>query len=297
MRVAAVLALPAPEPLHKAAAITGIASLLAADITTTTAIQMQLALDLSLLYECPFYKNDEEDIWEIFKLAIGLKGKEKVGSKVQFVFKEGAKKNFRKLLRNKQLRKRMQDWVLKRFGKEIAKLLSEKYLLRLIPLANIGIATFFNNRVTKAVGKYSKIKSKIRSSCFKNIDQVKSNSSNSKWILPIIFYAGTANDSITTNFISLYSQSLKRIGLTEEQEDEVTKIIDDDNISDSLEQFCSNCNEIEVRKLLLDIAITTVAINLKATKEDEKILIELSEWFRIDYSKTMLNKKIKYLKK
>ncbi len=35
--------------------------------------------------------------------------------------------------------------------------------------------------------------------------------------------------------------------------------------------------------MLLDIALTTVAINLKATKEDKKVLIELSKWFQIDY--------------
>jgi hypothetical protein len=52
-----------------------------------------------------------------------------------------------------------------------------------------------------------------------------------------------------------------------------------------------------VKKLLFDIAITTVAINLKTTKEDENVLIELSKWFKIDYSKTVLKKKVKYLKK
>ncbi len=293
-----VLSAPVPEPSHKAAAIAGIAGLLATDVTATTAIQMQLALDLSMLYECPFYKNNEEDVWEIFRLAIGLKGRERAGSRVQFIFTEGAKKNFRKLLKSKQLRKRVQDWAMKKFGEKVAKLLSEKYLMRLIPFANIGIATYSNNKITKAVGKWAKVKSKIRSSCFNKIDLIKSQGGNYyKWILPVIFYLGTANDTITTNFISLYSQSLKRLQLTKNEENEIIEMIDNENIAEQLKEFCTNCSNNETKKHLFDIALSSVSINLESSKVDEEILKEFSKWLNIDYSKSMLIEKTKYLKK
>lgn len=126
------LAAPVPEPGHKALAISGIAALLVGDIGFTTKVQMQLLLELGELYECPFSKDDEDDVWLVLKAALGAKGTERIGTYARYVFSETARKQFRRLLRSHGIRRTVQKIVEKVAGREIARRLSERALLRLI---------------------------------------------------------------------------------------------------------------------------------------------------------------------
>src|SRR6266705_4743452 len=63
----AVIAVPAPEAGQRVLAISGIAALMAGDVAYATKIQMQLLLEIGEIYRCPFSKDDEDDVWLIFK--------------------------------------------------------------------------------------------------------------------------------------------------------------------------------------------------------------------------------------
>jgi hypothetical protein len=107
-----LVAAPVPEPTHKVAAATGAVGLLLGDIAYTTRVQMQLLLAIAELYGCPLEPDDEEDLWVVFKSALGLKGIERVGSYGRFVVVETARKQFRVFLRT-GLRRAIQSVVIR----------------------------------------------------------------------------------------------------------------------------------------------------------------------------------------
>ena len=106
---------PTSKANRKVAAGTTVVALLLGDLAYTTRVQMQLLLEIAELYECPFKPDDEEDIYSVFKAALGLKGTERVGGVGQLIVAESARKQFRKLLRS-GMRRAVQDFVIKTAG-------------------------------------------------------------------------------------------------------------------------------------------------------------------------------------
>lgn len=285
-----------PEPFGKIAAGAGSVALVLADATFTTKVQLQLIFDLATLYGCSYDKDDEEDVWQIFKAALGTKGTEKVVGYGRFIFEETAKKQFRKLLRT-GIRKTLQNGLNKISTKQVAKLLAEKYLMRLIYLANMVIGAFLNFTVTKSVGKWAKTKAKVRTSTFKNINKlILLSRENAILSLPILFYVSTADDKLTDNEAVLYAQTEKCLSLTELEMNKVKKMVEDDDLAPSLKEELKNISNEEIKKRLFDIAITASAINLKERDSQHNCLIELSGIFGIPYERKMLTERIKDFK-
>ena len=289
------VAVPAPEPAHKVAAASGVVALLLSDMAYTTRIQMQLLLAIAELYDAPFNADDEEDAYTVFKAALGLKGSERVGSYGRFIFTETARKQFRKLLRT-GIRRAVQDRVVKIAGPRIGRYLGEKYVMRLVPVANAAIGYAFNNKLTKSVGKWAKVKAKVRSMSFKHIDQIADEDPSARvWVLPLIFFAGTANDKLTENVLILYSQANKRLELTEAQLRRVEAMIDSDELSTSFARELPQIASEGVRKSLYELAVTTAAVNLKPEKAQEECLSHLADHLRVKYGKADLSEKIRFL--
>lgn len=213
----ALVAAPAPEPGHKIAVGAGVAALFLSDIAYTTRVQIQLVFAIAELYGCPFDADDEEDVYTVFKAALRLKGTERLGSYGRFVFTETARKQFRQLLRT-GIRRAVQDRIIKIAGPRVGRYLGEKQILRLVPIANAGIGYAFNNRVTKSVGRWAKVKAKVRSSVFAQVAHVAEGHRDAAlWILPLVFYVGTTDDTMKDNLLTLYSQTSKRLALSDEQ--------------------------------------------------------------------------------
>jgi hypothetical protein len=93
------VATPDTEPAHRVAAIGGTVALLIGDLTYTTDLQLKLVLDVAELYEVPYDPADEDDVWLIFKAAVGLKGVERATATTTVLFREIGHKQFRRLLR------------------------------------------------------------------------------------------------------------------------------------------------------------------------------------------------------
>ena len=292
-----LVATPVPEPTHKAAAATGVVALLLGDVAYTTRVQVQLLMEIAEVYHCPFEPDDEEDIWLVFKAALGLKGTERVGSYGRFIFTETARKQFRKLLRT-GIRRAVQERVMKIAGPRVAKYLGEKYVLRLVPVANIGIGYAFNSHMTKSVGKWAKVKAKVRASAFKQVKLIEAEQSAALvWVLPIIFYVGTADDKMTENVLTLYSQTNKRVPLKDEQLQRVEELIDNEELSRIFAAELPKISSEKSRKALYDVALTTAAVNLKPQKEHEVCLSELAESLRVEYSRSDLKYKVRYFER
>ncbi len=293
----ALVAVPVPEPTHKAAAVTGGAALLLADIAYTTRVQVQLLLEIAEVYGCPFERDDEEDVWLVFKAALGLKGTERVGTYGRFIFNEAARKQFRKLLRT-GIRRAVHERVVKIAGPQVAKYLGERYVLRLVPLFNAAVGYAFNSRTTKSVGKWAKVKAKVRASVFKQVKRIEAEEPEALvWVLPIMFYVGTADNKLTENVLTLYSQTNKRMPLNEEQLQRVEELIDDEELPRIFAIELPMISSEKARKALYDIALTTAAVNLKPRKGHEVCLAELASDLGIEYSEAGLKDKVRYFER
>ncbi len=277
--------------------VAAITAIVLGDVTYTTSVQMKLITDIAHLYECPFSKENEEDVWFIFKYALGLKGTEKLGGYSRILFSDTARKQFRKLLRT-GIRRAVQDRVAKTTGRRVARYLGEKYVLRIIPIVNAALGGYFNRRITKSVGKWTKIKAKIRSATFKQIDTLNTIGPNEKhWVLPLIFAVGTANDKLTDNVISLYVQSQGRLELTQEQVKTVEEIVDDERLDDRMKIEFSSIHDQDVKIALLDVAVTAAAVNIRTTEKHEEYLDRIAGWLNLKFENQSLKDKVKWLKR
>jgi len=290
------LAAPVPEPGQKALAISGISALIVGDIGFTTKVQMQLLLEIGELYECPFSKDDEDDVWLIFKAALGAKGTERIGGYGRFVFDQTARKQFRRLLRTHGIRRTAQKIVQKVAGKEVAKRISEKALMRLIWAANIFLGAWFNRRATKAIGKWAKVKAKVRASFFTEIDSIKANDRASAVLaLPLVFWVGTADDTLVDNTITLYAQATRRLSLTPEELEVVEKLVDREDLAEAIELRLRNVPEL-VRREFLAISVTSAAAaRLEIVEAQHQALITISQALGQTYARKDLEEKIGYL--
>lgn len=292
-----VAAAPVPEPTHKAAAATGGVALLLGDIAYTTRVQVQLLLEIAKVYGCPFGRDDEDDVWLVFKAAVGLKGTERVGAYGRFVFTEAARKQFRRLLRN-GIRHAVQEQVMKIAGPRVARFLGEKSVLRLVPLANAGIGYAFNGRTTRAVGRWAKVKAKVRASAFGQVKRIEAEEPEALvWVLPVIFYVGTADDRLTDNVLTLYSQTSKRMPLNEEQLRWVEELIDDEGLPRIFAKEFPKIASEQARKALYDLALTTAAVNLKPQKEHDACLSELAGYLKLEHGGSDLRDKVRYFER
>jgi len=292
----AVVAAPAPPTGHRIAAGAGVIGLLSADVAFTTKVQLQLVLEHGVLYGCPFDPENEEDVWLVFKAALGLKGTEKVVGYAQFIFNETARKQFRQLLRTGGARAALQKLVTKVAGSRVAKLLTEKYLMRLIPLLNMAIAAGFNRHVTMGVGKWARVRAKTRACAFKPIDEIKvSYPELRKWVLPIIFVVTTAKNRLTDNGLTLYSQSADRLDLSEDDREFVAKTNDSLEVTDLLRKAIKTGSTDEERCLLLEIAINAAAIDLSADADTLHCVEELAQAWNAEFSIDAIRNRIDYL--
>ena len=293
----AVATLPIPEPASKAVAISGTAAAIVEDATFSTKIQMQLILDLSELYDCVYELDDEEDVWLIFKAAMGVKGNDKAVKYVGYVFYETAKKQFRALLRT-GIRSAIQKFIIKVAGQQVGKLLAEKYVLKLIPVATIVLSGVISSATTKYVGKWAKTKVKIRSALVQQIEKLKNEDVKYlKFVLFILYFVGTCDDKLTDNILSVYSNARKHLKLDDEELDEIEKQIDDDEFENKFFEALKEVDNERVKKILLHISITAAAVNFNPNENYQKCLNTISKVLGLEYRNEDLIDKINFFKK
>jgi hypothetical protein len=178
----------------------------------------------------------------------------------------------------------------------VARFLAEKYFLRLVVVANIFIGLSFNRYVTKAVGKWAKVKAKTRSSLFQRIDGVNEKLGDSApVVLPLVFWVGTADDRLTDNVLMLYAQTVKRFDLTEKEAEEIRRIVDRDDLYEALGSRLRAVGDPEARRLLFEIAVTTAAVDLEDKDDYHECLVDLGKVLEVDYSREDFRRMIKYL--
>jgi hypothetical protein len=188
--------------------------------------------------------------------------------------------------------------VIRVAGPRVGLYIGEKYVMRLIPVVNTGLGYWFNNTITKSVGRWAKVRAKIRSSTFRHAEKIAAEESDALvWILPTIFHVGTAADSLTEGVLTLYSQCAKRIPLTEEQKRRVADLIDSEELSDILKDQLPRLGSVVARQALYEIALTTAAASLNPTQQERECVKSIAEWLEVPNTPESLDARVQYLKR
>jgi hypothetical protein len=126
-----------------------IGSSIIGEFATITYIQLKLVYELSILYNAKLDPNDPEDLITIFWYTLGINKMEDVSNVALRTSKRSTEYLGRKALRNLKITKFLQSAGKKFGGKELAKKITEKGLLKLlVPGVNIGIAATLNKVFT-----------------------------------------------------------------------------------------------------------------------------------------------------
>lgn len=142
------------------AAITvpGVAALVLAEVGFSSRTQLRTTYDLSVIRGAPLSVDDVEDCYLVFLTAMGVKLQELVGGVGKAVGPQVVTYNVRKLLRS-GLRKALMEALKKIGGAKLAKLLTERAMLRLlVPGISVPIAAGFNYYFTKQVLKVADVR-------------------------------------------------------------------------------------------------------------------------------------------
>jgi hypothetical protein len=170
--------------------------------------------------------------------------------------------------------------------------------MRLLPVLNAGLGYWFNNTITKSVGRWAKVRAKLRSSAFRQMELVAADSTETfVWILPIIFHVGTASDRLTESVLTLYSQCAKRLPLSSEQEARVAELVDAEDPSEILKEQMPRIKSAASKQALYEIALTTAAAGLEPGHAERQCIRDLATWLELTYAPESLDARVQYLKR
>ncbi|MDP8241213.1 MAG: EcsC family protein [Candidatus Hatepunaea meridiana] len=294
----ALIALPDITQLLKAGGIGGVISSISADIVITVKIQMQLIFDVAHLYRAPYDLDDYEDIWMIFATALGTKGVEQIGDFSQNVYMELARDRFKQWI-SEGIGKSIKIWIRTRMIPIIARLLTQKYITRLIPVLNIAIGTVSNYSVTNNVGNWSKINARIRADTLKTVDEIINyDRRNIELLAGLVFLTVTTDEALTINSVIVYNQVIKRLNLTSEEREDLERFINSEMIQEEVFKRLKRKRKPDLRNSLFELALLTKAAStLNATSEDHKFLRSVAESTNVNYREIDLIQRIRLFKK
>jgi hypothetical protein len=156
----------------------------------------------------------------------------------------------------------------------------------------------FNYAMTKRVGKWSKVRARIRSGMFRTLDKIKLHDPEAAaLVLPVISHVGTASGKLTDNTLALYAQTAKHLNLSDEEVKAIDEVNEDCSLEELIKAQWERLKKPELRMLLLEAGIITAASSrLNFVEEQHECLLSLSECLEVEYSKSDLVDRIKRFK-
>ena len=268
------------------------------DFCVTTKLQLQLMVDVVALYGCEFNLDDEEDALIILLMAIGVKKQDELFKSLEKIINEAGIKNLRKLLRYKLIRNKVQEKVAKAFGKEAAKKLAEKQLLKLVPVASIILSGELNKRAAKNVGKSAMRYGKIRSAMYKHVEDIERISSKySNLILYTLRYITDFYEKtkVIDDFAMVWRCTTPKLHITEELINEVEECED---IKTKFPIILSEIDNDDIKKLIYNVAETTIATGKpNEAKKYLTVLQEMAKIMGLEYNEEHFMERLQYFNK
>lgn len=149
--------------------------------------------------------------------------------------------------------------------------------------------------MTKAVGKWAKVKAKIRASVFADIERIKAADRPSAiLVLPLIFLIGTADDTLVDNTVALYAQAARRLALEPNELEAVENMVDREDLANVVEEKLRCVPETVRRELFAVAVISAAAARLEVIAAHHEALIRIAQALALPYTRKDLEEKVGY---
>lgn len=258
-----------------------IGSAVIGEFAAITYIQLKLVYELSVLYNAELDPNDPEDILTIFWYTLGVNKWEEFGN---IALKGGTRTGEylgRKALRSFNITKALQKAGKTLGGRELAKKITEKSLLKLlVPGLNIAIASGMNKLFTNKLGHNAIKTFRRRALAIDTLDKLVDYDRSIQLItVPLIYHVGINDIKKPNKVIEMQNTTFKYLVTNEMENEEINGLA-----SINLDDFCELLSEVrheKVRYLLGDIALIS---HILSSRNSEEILNQVLKKLSIEYS-------------
>ena len=244
----------------------------AAELTSTTYIQLKMVYDIALVLEVPFDLNDPEDLMTIFWYALGVQKWEEVVSLVRQGGPRSAEYLGRKALRH-GVRKGMQKVAQNFGGQKLARKITEKALLRLfVPGVNIPIAYFFDRRFTKKLGKTAIGRLMHRAAVVGPTSRLLKLPRDLRLLaVALIYQIGIQDEApdIASRVIEMQDTATRRFAITSIEEQRLDDLIEQ-SFGEFVTTIASDCPE-EAKPDIIELAMIAATLSNAAETAGDKL--------------------------
>jgi len=258
-----------------------------ADLMYTTKLQIQLAYDLSVLYKQEINIEDPEDLYDLIRIAFGVKAGEILREGASRAAPEATRQMIKSVIKGKVL-----NWLQKL--PILGKYLLQRNIIKFsIPIVTIPLCTAVNYFSTNQIAKFAKKIYRDRASINEESYRILEITIDRELLLNTIWMVIISDKKVSAEeswFLKKVTELIKEEEGGYEILKKFTKIInlDENKVIDNIK----NLNPA-IKKQLYDVVCYTAAINHKINKEKIKTLKIIAKTCNIEYSMEKINFLIK----
>ncbi|MBL8615319.1 MAG: hypothetical protein JNM72_06910 [Deltaproteobacteria bacterium] len=261
----------------------------ATDVLYTTRLQLQLAYDLSVLYEAPIDMEDPEDLYDLFKVAFGVKAGEVFRGGVAKLAPEAARVGVKVLLKGSTL-----QWA--KALPVIGKYLLQRNVIKFaIPFASIPISAGFNHYATGAIGRTARQVYRDKAAAREASGRLGAAlDDDALLLLKLVFVAANVDGTIEAEEAWLLHAFTKTIAQHDDGSvlDEFRELVNIDR-AQVLDEVGSR--PAEAKRLLYEAAALTVAADHELHRRELGFMRELAERCAVSFDEKELQRLAKTL--
>ncbi|MBE2224891.1 MAG: zinc ribbon domain-containing protein [Anaerolineae bacterium] len=237
-------------------------------------IQMNLILDLSVVYDLQLDLDDPEDVLMIFGYAMGVAPAEVVGKGLQVAARGGTQYAIKKYV-SKGTLKAIQD-----FGKRIGIRILQKSIIKYtVPVVSAVVGSSYNYVTTKSIGSIAKNHLKNRGKVTEELRQLISRQNTYDIAFPAAaMYMAQIDGEFSGKEKEFYRAILSRMSFEEHTQAEFQKLIaSEENLLDAIAEL----EDDEVKNSLVEVMVLMSIYDGKLAEREREFLINTATYLNV----------------
>jgi hypothetical protein len=260
-----------------------------ADMLYTTRLQLQLAYDLSVLYRAPIDMEDPEDLYDLFKVAFGVKAGEAFRSGVAKLAPEAARVSVKAVLKGASL-----QWA--KALPVVGKYLLQRNIIKFaIPVVAIPISAGFNHYSTGAIGRMARQVYRDKAAAHESAGRLGAAlDAEALLLLKLVFVAANVDGKVQAEEAWLLHALTKVVALNDEDGvlEEFHELVNIDR-AQVIDEVATR--PTETQKLLYEAAAVTVAADHVLNRAEIAFLRDLAQRCALPFDEAHLQRLAKKL--
>ncbi len=249
-------------------------SSIGAEMIYLARIQMQLVLDLSVVYDLQLDPEDPEDILMIFGYALGVTPTELVGKGLQVAAGSGARGMVKKYISKGTLK------AVQSFARKLGfKILQRTIIKYAVPVASAAVGSSYNYMTTKSLGRIAKAHFKNRGRSTEELRALVSRQNTYDLAFPAaVLYLAQVDGEFSPKEKELYRAMLSRMSFDSHSQAEFQRLIaTEENILEAMGQI----EDKEVRRSLIEVLALMAAYDGELAEREREFLANAAERLKV----------------